>query len=68
MSITFENARLTNDASQRTYTVTLLDGLVKSIVPSSDAGKTVSGVNDGIDAERIDLQGDYIGELGGLFT
>ena len=58
MALILENARLTNDTSEQTYTVQVSDGRVKSIVPTSSESPPVSS-----DVERIDVKGDYVGEL-----
>lgn len=58
MALILENARLTNDGSEQTYTITISDGKVKSIVPTSGESPSVSS-----DVERIDVKGDYVGEL-----
>lgn len=60
MALILENARLTNDSSEQTYTITIADGKVKSIVPTSSESPSVSSDSD---AERIDVKGDYVGQL-----
>lgn len=63
MSLILENARLTNDTSNDTYTVTISDGRVKSITPTSSSGSsTSSDTGSQANVERIDVQGDYVGE------
>lgn len=59
MSLILENARLTNDTSQQTCSITIADGVVKSIVPTSNDSAASSGYEQ---AERIDVKGNYVGE------
>lgn len=64
MSLILDNARLTNDPSQQTYTITVANGLVKSIVPTSHntASASQSAESGNVQAERIDVKGYYVGE------